>query len=405
MPSFFPFRALRPNKKQVSVFSSKTSDFNNQEDLVADMISNTESYYYVTKRFLVNDDKKKVEFHFEDGAEFIKEKIMKNELFIDNKPSYFIYRQTDFIKNRSYTGLIGLADINEIENDKIKKHENTKIQREEYLYKQLHYTGVLGEPVLVGYEQNNEISNIIENNITNECEYDFNTIDNKNHKVWKITDSETLEKIYNLLNETNAFYIADGHHRCASVVRNYNLNPSLKNRFFMIFLLDENQLNIGSFHRVISDVGDFRLDELSEKINKNFLIEQYKTKELYCPIEHSEFGLLTRDFSLKLTFINKIKSNNPEKFLDVNILENYIFKEVFNINHPRTDNRLSFFSSNDKISKLKKMLENKEIDMIISNYPVSFCEVKQIADANKVMPPKSTYIEPKLRGGLILQQF
>lgn len=405
MPSFLPFRALRPSKTKVSEFSAKSSDFKNQEEIVADMLANTQSYYYVTKRFLISSENENVEYHFTKGAEYIKGKIEKGDLYIDCKPGFFVYCQTDFETGKSYTGFIGLADVEEIENSLIKKHEHTKIQREDYLYKQLHYTGVLGEPVLLGHEKNSEIERLI-NEITNaECEYDFETIDNKNHKIWKVSNSITLEKIYYVFNNINAFYIADGHHRCASVIRNYKLNPTVNNRFFMVFLLSENQLNIESFHRIISETVTLNIDEFITKISDDFNVEKIDENKLYIPQKHNEFGLLSRDYSLKLTFKNNHNLKNPESKLDVTILENYLLKPVFEIHHPRTDKRLSFIASTDNIEKTLKLLSNGSIDYIISNYPVSFNEVKEIADSNKVMPPKSTYIEPKLRGGLIIQRF
>lgn len=405
MPVFLPFRAIRPSKDKVAEFSAKTSDFKNQEEIVADMLSNTQSYYYVTKRFLVFKDNENVEYHFSNGAKYLSEKILSNDLIVEFEPCYYIYRQTDFLTNRTYTGFIGLADIKELENNIIKKHEYTKQQREEYLYKQLHYTGVLGEPVLVGYKNNDLLNKIIEEHVIENSIYDFKTKDNKQHQIWKISESRVLEEIYHLFNEIEAFYIADGHHRCASVHRNYIKNPIARNRYFMIYLLEENQFKIESFHRLISDIGKIDIKELEVKISSEFKIESYELNKLYIPQKHSEFGLLTRDFSLILTYRGKEKNVDPDKNLDVNILENYFLKPLFSIDNPRSDHRLSFIASTENTDKILNLLRKGEIDMIISNYPVSFNEVKQVADANKVMPPKSTYIEPKLRGGLIIQQF
>ncbi|NUM32488.1 MAG: DUF1015 domain-containing protein [Bacteroidetes bacterium] len=405
MPSFLPFRALRPTKKKVSEFSAKTSDFKNQEEIVADMLTNTQSYYYVTKRFLVYKDNENIEYHFAHGAKYINEKIKKGDLTIDSKPGFFVYRQTDFVSNKVFTGFIGLADVEEVENSLIKKHEHTKIQREDYLYKQLFYTGVLGEPVLIGHENDKKIDDLIAEITKNDVEYNFNTIDNKNHKIWRVTDSELLEKIYHSFQNINAFYIADGHHRCASVIRNYKLNPNVNNRFFMIYLLSENQLNIESFHRIVSGTGTLNYDSFKNKINDDFTVESFDENKLYIPQKHNEFGLLSREYSLKLTFKSLKEIKNPESKLDVSILEKYLLKPVFEINHPRTDKRLSFVASTEDIEKSLNLLSHGSIDYIISNYPVSFNEVKEIADSNKVMPPKSTYIEPKLRGGLIIQKF
>lgn len=405
MPVFLPFRALRPTAEKVSKFSAKTTDFKNQDEVLADMIANKESYYYVTKQNLLSKLKKPIEYFFEIGARFIADKMAEGQLFIDSKPNYYVYRQKDLQNDRIYTGIIGLVDVLNLNDGGIKKHELTKVVREEYLYKQLHYTGVLGEPVLMGHPHSEAVSKFLSEVQLKKPEYDFETGNSKQHRVWLINNASDLEFIADCYLKMPAFYIADGHHRCASTIRNYERNPEPVNRYFMVFLLDENQFHIDSFHRMLSDVDPLYLVDFKEKLSQSFVIEDRPPGELYLPNAHSEFGLLTRDFSFKLVFRKERKSSNPETHLDVNILENKLLKPIMGIHHPRTDHRLSYMSSKEDFNKINDLLQNGEIDMVISNYPVSFDEVKRIADANKTMPAKSTYIEPKLRGGLIIQKF
>ncbi len=405
MPVFLPFRALRPTAEKVSKFSAKTTDFKNQDEVLADMIANKESYYYVTKQNLLSKLKKPIEYFFEIGARFIADKMAEGHLFIDSKPNYYVYRQKDLQNDRIYTGIIGLVDVLNLNDGGIKKHELTKVVREEYLYKQLHYTGVLGEPVLMGHPHSEAVSKFLSEVQLKKPEYDFETANSKQHTVWLINNASDLEFIADCYLKMPAFYIADGHHRCASTIRNYERNPEPVNRYFMVFLLDENQFHIDSFHRMLSDVDPLYLVDFKEKLRQSFVIEDRPPGELYLPNAHSEFGLLTRDFSFKLVFNKERKSSNPETHLDVNILENKLLKPIMGIHHPRTDHRLSYMSSKEDFNKINDLLQNGEIDMVISNYPVSFDEVKRIADANKTMPAKSTYIEPKLRGGLIIQKF
>ncbi|MFM9943850.1 MAG: DUF1015 family protein [Bacteroidia bacterium] len=405
MPAFLPFRALRPTKDLVAKFSAKTSDFKNPEDVLADMQTNTESYYYVTKQSLLSPVKKPIEFFFTIGAGFINKKTESGDLFKDKVPCFYVYRQIDHSAGRTYTGIIGLVDVLDLENNLIKKHELTKVVREEYLYKQLHFTGVLGEPVLMGHQHSIEIDNLIEKATKKTPEYDFKTIDNKEHIVWQIKTSLDLQLITESFEKLPAFYIADGHHRCASTIRNYKRNPESNNRYFMVFLLDENQFHIESFHRLLHGLTPEDTKDLKEKIQAQFEVEDYKKGELFKPQKHSEFGLLTRDLSLKLTLKKEPKTTNPEAHLDVSILEKKFFMPIMNIHHPRTDHRLSYIASSQDFNSLKQWLVNGDIDMVISNFPISFDEVKQVADANKTMPPKSTYIEPKLRGGMIVQKF
>jgi uncharacterized protein (DUF1015 family) len=202
-----------------------------------------------------------------------------------------------------------------------------------------------------------------------------------------------------------AFYIADGHHRCASTIRNYERNPAPINRYFMVYLLDEDQFHIESFHRLLSGLTPDDTLNLKEKLSEYFEVEDYTEGELFVPEKHSQFGILTREFSFKLKLVKDTKSTNPEAHLDVSLLESRFFKPIMGIEHPRTDHRLSYISSLEDMNHIKELLHNKDIDMIISNFPISFDEVKKVADANKSMPPKSTYIEPKLRGGMIIQQY
>jgi len=405
MPVFLPFRALRPVKDKVAAFSAKTSDFKSQEEVVEDMNANPESYYHVTKQQLLSQTKKPVEHFFSIGADFVKQKVANGTLIRDNVPCFYVYRQIDHRSKRTYTGIIGLVDVLDLENEGIKKHELTKVVREEYLYKQLHYTEVLGEPVLMGYKNSEAIDQIIQKTTKNTPEYDFSTIDEKEHIVWLINNSNDLEAVEEEFMKVDAFYIADGHHRCASTVRNYERNPHPINRYFMVYLLDQDQFHIESFHRLISGLTPDDTLNLRERLQENFIVEDYTQGKLYIPQKHSNFGLLTRDLSLKLTLVKERKSSNPESHLDVTLLENKILKPILHIIHPRTDHRLSYVSSQENIENVYNSLYEKEIDMVITNFPVSFEEVKNVADANKTMPPKSTYIEPKLRGGVIIQMF
>jgi len=405
MPSFFPFRALRPTKEKVAKFSAKTSDFKNQDEVLADMNLNKESYYHVTKQNLLSTAKKPIEHFFNLGAEFIKEKIDSELLVQDFVPCFYVYRQIDHAASRTYTGIMGLVDVLELEKNIIKKHELTKVVREEYLYKQLHFTGVLGEPVLLGHPYSSDIEDLINKATQNEPEYNFKTIDNKEHIIWLVNNSIDIELIGDSFIKIPAFYIADGHHRCASILRNYRRNPKPINQFFMVFALNENQFHIDSFHRLLSGLKPEDTLNLKDKLKQFFEVEEYKKDSLYQPQKHSEFGILTRDLSLKLKFIKERKSSNPESHLDVSVLEKKFFVPIMDIHHPRTDHRLSYISSREDFEGIKKLLHNSEIDMVISNFPIVFDEVKEVADANKTMPPKSTYIEPKLRGGLIIQKF
>ncbi len=405
MPVFLPFRALRPTKEKISDFSAKTSDFKNPEEVLANMQSNMESYYHVTKQQLLLSGKKPVEHYFKIGAEFVRQKVSEAVLVRDKVPCFYVYRQIDHHTNRTFTGIIGLVDVLDVASNKIKKHELTKVVREEYLYKQLHYTEVLGEPVLMGYPHSPAIEKIISNTVENKPEYDFKTIDNKEHLVWLINNSFDLELIQDRFAEMPAFYIADGHHRCASTIRNYERNPAPINRYFMVYLLDEDQFHIESFHRLLSGLTPDDTLNLKEKLAEYFEVEDYTEGELFVPEKHSQFGILTREFSFKLKLVKDTKSSNPEAHLDVSLLESRFFKPIMGIEHPRTDHRLSYISSLEDMNHIKELLHNKDIDMIISNFPISFDEVKKVADANKSMPPKSTYIEPKLRGGMIIQQY
>ncbi|MCB9251289.1 MAG: DUF1015 domain-containing protein [Flavobacteriales bacterium] len=404
MPGFYPFRALRPVKDKVARFTAKTSDFRNIDEVYEDMKSFPESYYYVTKQSLILKELMSVEEYFCIGSEFVYQKTEEGVLFRENQPNYYLYKQVDHKAGRSFLGIIGLVDVEDLKKGKIKKHELTKVVREEYLYKQLHYTEVLGEPVLMGFKSNETINSVYEQTMKQTPEYDFMSPDEKEHVIWLINDSQTLEMLQHEFDKTDAFYIADGHHRSASAERNYERNPDPSNRYYMVYLLDEEQFHIETFHRLISEIDD-EFDEMLGKLSIYFNIAYHEAGHLYIPQKHAEFGILTRYFSYKLTLLDEGDSANPEQHLDVTLLEDYFLKPVLNIHNPRTDHRLQYMAAKEDISPVLRSLQNREIDMIVSNFPVSFKDVRKIADANKTMPPKSTYIEPKLRGGLIMQKF
>ncbi len=307
MPIFVPFRALRPISECVAKFSAKTTDFKNQEEVLADMRQNTETYYYVTKQNLLSLVKKPLEHFFSMGAQFIQKKMASRDLLQDSKPGFYVYKQVDHATGRTYTGIIGLADVLDLDKNVIKKHELTKVVREEYLYKQLHYTEVLGEPVLMGHKYSQNIETLLEEACLKTPEYHFESIDKKEHQLWLINSLVETEKVSKVFGELEAFYIADGHHRCASTLRHYNRNPLPANRFFMIFLLDETQFHIDSFHRLVNGLEPELLKGLKDKISTNFEVSSYTKGQLFKPVKHSQYGLLTRNESLILTLKKNLK--------------------------------------------------------------------------------------------------
>lgn len=336
--------------------------------------------------------------------QFCKEKILIRE----KSACIYIYRQ---IRNGiSYTGLIAGASVEDYFNGKIKVHEQTLEKRQEVFTDYLETCEFNAEPVLLTYKENKVIEKIISSYIKHRAEYEFTKADRITHFVWIISKSVDIKKIKKAFDSIDALYIADGHHRLASsadllirkkLKRDIKSNESFN--FCLSFFLPDTQLQILEFNRVVKDIGNLSCQDILLAIEKNYSVKLVG-KKVAKPKKAGELGMYmdNRWFLLKINPELRKNKNAAEK-LDSFLLTNYLLSPVLGINDLTIDSRIEFFGGHRGPEFLERKVNLGEAVIAFYLFPVSFNELKEVSDQNLIMPPKSTYILPKMRSGLIIQ--
>jgi uncharacterized protein (DUF1015 family) len=314
----------------------------------------------------------------------------------DSKDSIYIYEQTN--ESHCFTGFIAGSSIEEYLNGKIKIHEQTISSREEMFSKYLNETGFNAEPVLLTYNNKSEIDTILETNKKSRPEYEFATTNKTIHKLWVIDKEKEILQIQKEFSNVGSLYIADGHHRMASSSLLYKKQKTKNNSFCLSFFIAKNQLNIINFNRLVKDLNKLNSTSFIEELKKKFIV----TKEdyLFEPKAKNEIGMYFENnwYSLKNNFPEE---SNIVDNLDPSILTNKILSPILNIHDLRNDKRVDFISG-DNLRKAKELVDKKDFKVLFVLKKESVNKLMQVADLGLSMPPKSTYILPKLRSGLII---
>lgn len=335
----------------------------------------------------------------EKYQEFLEQGLLEQ----DEEEAIYIYRQTK--KGRIYTGVIAGASVEEYEKDQIKKHEATLTSREEVFVNYLDITGFNAEPVLLSHKPNEALNALLEEICSERPEYEFSTTDCVKHELWIVT-GENEAKIKHCFEGINETYIADGHHRSASsaiLAQRYRENGQVKNinsQYFLAFFIDENRLDILPFHRVSRDLNGLDCDTFREALEINFHIEPSLSQ---IPSAEHEIMMFLEEKWYKLTCKSEIiNSENPVKELDAQILTDYILDPLLGIKDLKTDERIEFVSGEEGVESMIRQVRKYPQGVGFVLYPVTMEKVKMVADAHMIMPPKSTWVEPKLRSGLTI---
>ncbi|NNK40310.1 MAG: DUF1015 domain-containing protein, partial [Winogradskyella sp.] len=330
----------------------------------------------------------------------------------DTKPSFYVYKIVNR-QNQTFSGIIAAASAEDYENNVIKKHEDTISQREKTFKSYLKTVGFNAEPVLLTYPDNEIISNIIKETQKKHAEYEFTMTYRDTHYLWKIDDEETINLIQAEFNKMEAIYIADGHHRSASSYLLYkdekDLNPSHNGsesyNFFMTYLIPESELVIHEFNRLIKDLNGLTKEEFLIKLDEFYRIEN-RGQLPYHPTRPHHFSMyLDGEFySLYLRkTVYQFKTSLDE--LDAYILFKTILQPILGINDLRNDHRIEYLDGRNEMVSIKSKVDAKEFKLGFGMCPATVKQIKQIADEGLTMPPKSTYILPKLRSGITIYEF
>lgn len=395
MPKVFPFKSIRPQPEMAAKVSARIYGNETLTAQVDFVKNNPNSYLNVIKPQLHFAEKSKDSSkHFAYAKEHLNQLLQAGTLMQDQEESIFVYKQT-YPDGYSSLGIVAALLSEDYRSNKIKKHENTRKQKEEMMVKHIAATGVIGEPVLVSCSPSFELDKALKEQNNKIFDIEFESEDGVVHTLWRLSTPDEYGSILDILAKDEAFYIADGHHRSAATALYHEKNKNAEG-LFLSYIIPDKELKILPFHRLFTlkeEVGKYGI--LGE-IEKKFEIE--RSIEPVIPERKGVIGLSIKNNWYKLTFKGE---RTAENLLDVDLLENTILTPCFGVTDSRTDDRLDYVAGNDDFNPEEYA---KEYDAVFTLYSVAFEEVKTIADANKTMPPKSTWILPKLRSGLIIQE-
>ncbi len=406
-----PFRATRANSDKVSFVSSRSFESYSDDELDAILKSNPSSFLHIINAAnkIQEDSSPEARFKLirEKFLEFKEKQIFKK----DETPSFYIYKKTT--ADYSFCGILATTSSDDYEKNNIKKHEETIYSREVLFSKYLKTVGFNAEPVLLTYPNNKDVALILEKYQNEKPAYEFVSTNMKSHALWIVTDENDISKIISEFKKMDAIYIADGHHRTAS---SYLVSQDLKSanqhhkgtenyNFFMSYLIPESDLKIASFNRFIKDLNGLSNELFLLKLDKWFRIKNLG-KELYSPSKKHHFSMyLDGEFySLylrKTTYIIE----NPLSDLDAQLLYDTVLNPILGIEDLRNNEKIAYLPAKNAKIQLKTKVDSGEFKVSFGLFPATVNQLKAIANANMKMPPKSTYIEPKLRSGLTLYEF
>lgn len=411
MPSVIPFKAVRPVRDKVALVSSRSYDHYSHAELGAQLAFNPYSFLHIIAQSFNSQEQIPAEERFKRIAETYQE-FKKNNYFIqDTVPTYYLHQIST--EDNVFCGIIGATSAQDYYADKIKKHEKTLAKREQLFEKYLRGVGFNAEPVLLTYKDDITISSISQKYKAQRPEYEFASRDRQVTKLWLIQDKEDVSTIQKVFAKQEVFYIADGHHRSASAAllakdlatENKKHTGTEDYNYFMSYLIPESQVKLYEFNRLIKGFDNLDKNEFLTQLKDWFSIEN-KGNGTYKPQEKHEFALYLKDevYSLKLKQEN-YNFDNALKDLDVQILYDLILKPILKINDLRHDKRIAYAHGKQADYHLKEQIDSGEFDIAFGLYPVTIEQLKHIADEHLTMPPKSTYIKPKLRSGLTIYEF
>ena len=326
----------------------------------------------------------------------------------DNLAAYYIYQQIK--EDNTYTGIIGCSSIDDYLNGVIKIHEQTLTEREQKLKEYLEVCDFNAEPVLFSYPNDKVIDTITQRTIANDATFDFTTTDRVRHKLWVLNDTKQVKEIEDRFAKIPAIYIADGHHRSASSSllgksrkeKNKKHTGNEAYNFYLGVFFPEDQLKIYDFNRVVKDLNGLSTVDFIKKLSEKFEVQE-KGKEIYKASSLHNFSLYVdgKWYSLSAKK-NTIDNNSPVGSLDASILTEQILSPILNIHDLKTDKRIAFVSGIRGMQELQAQVDSGKMKAAFGLFPVAMSQLKLIADTNNIMPPKSTWVEPKMRSGLVI---
>lgn len=403
MVTIHPFKALRPAAELAKQVASRPYDVLNSKEAKVEARGNSASFLHITKSEIDLPDTTDIHAQqvYDKAKENLEAFISRKILFRESKPCYYIYQL--LMNGRSQTGLVCGSSVDDYENGLIKKHEFTRPEKEKDRINHIKTTGAQTGNVFLAYRNVAEIDALINKWKEKSPVYDFTADDDIRHTIWIVNDDDTIEKISSLFKEkVPCTYIADGHHRAASAAKvRAALGSDAQEGadHFLTTLFPSNQLQIMDYNRLVTDLNGLNEADLLSATRNKFSVQ--KADKAFSPANLHEFGMYLNGQWYRLMANEGSYSNDPIGILDITILQDNLLDPVLNIKDQRTDKRIDFVGGIRGLGELEKRVDSGEMSLAFSLHPVSIQQLFDIADSGNVMPPKSTWFEPKLRDGLL----
>lgn len=404
MAKITPFKAVRPAPDKVALVTCRTYDDYSSAELAAWLSFNPYSFLHVIHPAYTHSQKITLDKRFKGVAH--KYQDFKDEVILihEEQPVFYIYEIQS--KGHVFTGIIAGASIDDYQKGHIKKHEDTLQYRVELFKDYLHQTHFNTEPVLITYPDSVEINTFISLQKKHDPIYSFATPNKEKHTLWKIDTQSEIDWLQEHFENIPNLYIADGHHRSASAELLYEENKLLNNKnlnYFMSFLIAESNVKIYEYNRLIRDLNGLSKEEFIKKLAEHFIIKS-KDQELWKPQNKFEFGMYLDGSFYALFYKQTRKATSILENLDAQILYDKVLFPLLGIEDLRNDERIDYIPGKQSVSVIKDLIDEGEYEVGFMLYPTNISEIKTIADNNLIMPPKSTYIEPKFRNGLVIYE-
>lgn len=404
-----PFICVRPDEKVADRVAALPYDVYNRSEACDEVKREPLSFLKIDRAETQFDDS--VDTYapqvYEKARQLLEEAIADGTFITDEEKAYYIYALT--MDKRTQTGIVACASIDDYQNNIIKKHENTRADKEIDRITHVDVCSAQTGPIFLAYRANQTINKYVLETKKNTPVYDFVSPDGIRHQVWKMSDKEAVEAVGKAFSQINEIYIADGHHRAASAVKvglkRREANPGYTGdeefNYFLSVLFPDEELMILQYNRVIKDLNGYTEEEFKTELSKLFDIKESDVSVM--PKAKGEIGMYLKGKWYELTAHNDIKSDDPVDGLDVSLLQNNVLRPLLSIEDPKTDKRIDFVGGIRGLGELEKRCSDDCV-LAFSMYPTSIKELFEVADAGLLMPPKSTWFEPKLRSGIFIHR-
>ena len=397
------FRGWRPAREQANKVASPPYDVLNSQEAREMAKGNPLSFLHICKPEidLPPDTDEHSEAVYRQGAQNLQKFVADGVLQQDATPSLYIYSQK--MGSHYQTGIVALASAQEYVDDRIKKHEHTKPDKVEDRTRIISTMGAHAEPVFLTYPHRDGIDRLVREIQKRPPVADFTSADGISHTVWTVSDEKEIAILTGEMRKVGLLYIADGHHRSASAVNNHKWDKTDATAFFLAVIFPDNQLAIMDYNRVVKDLNGLSQAEFFKRLEGKFtLAKSAKQKPAAKHTVSMYLGKQWYTLAMKPEFIDE---QDPQKRLDVSLLQENLLDPILGIKNPRTDKRIDFIGGIRGLDELVKVVDSGKFTVAFAMHPVSISDLIAIADAGEVMPPKSTWFEPKLRSGLVVNIF